>query len=70
VTPGGGSNLFWLELCNQPLGAPNLNGAAIQQPLGSLDCLVIGIANNRLESDEMPVGPDRESPVFCHPKVP
>jgi hypothetical protein len=51
-----------LEPPHEPVAAPNLNVMAIKQSLGSLDRLPVGIANNRLEADEMTAGPDGKSP--------
>jgi hypothetical protein len=34
------------------------------------DGFVIVIANDGLESDEMTVSADSESPIFCHPESP
>jgi hypothetical protein len=70
LTQGCGLTPVAKQVGNEAIGAPNLNVAAIKHPLGVLDCLLIGIANDRFKADEMPVCPDRESPVLCHPKVP
>jgi hypothetical protein len=55
---------------NQSLAAPKLNVMTINQALGLGYGFVVAVANQRLESNEMPVDPDRESPILCHPDVP
>jgi hypothetical protein len=55
---------------NQSLAAPKLNVMTINQALGLGYGFVVAVANQRLESNEMPVDPDRESPILCQPEVP
>jgi hypothetical protein len=52
---------------HQALTAPKLNGVAVNQSLGFLDCLGVVRAFQRLKPDEMAVNVYRERPIFAHP---
>jgi hypothetical protein len=55
---------------NETLAAPKLNIVPVNQTAGLLDCLCIVGANQRFESNEMPIVTNGVSPILCHPKVP
>jgi hypothetical protein len=56
-----------IEADHKAVTTPELNVMAVDKGLRFLDGLGIILANQRLESYEVPVAPDDKCPILFHP---